>query len=372
MDQFYAFLGNKSAGQNTLGRDGHLEAVSPFRTQQAHAPASRYPVRQVPRSASPRRRARQKSAKAEYGRIHGATAEVHQGTEIYSALQHRENLTSEGKQSLKLLLKANKRLNAAYLLRESFDQLWDYTSEAWARRFFDNWKAQLRWQRLEGHNEKFAAMIESATGTASLPIASLKTRSTSASSRASTTRSGSSSAEPTACTTRNTSNSKTPRLKLAGNMTIGQNRPLKNAKSPFSDACSTYAGWLYPNSIYSLPFIAEMSNYRSLKDRPEAHASLSQTGGPRYGRFLAPGDPGRCRLCHAFAACRSRLCARPVTQDHHAVRSGRVRGFRRAGTCGQPPASKASVTAASSWKTAREPAAGSDSLGSNRRPPDGA
>jgi hypothetical protein len=28
----------------------------------------------------------------------------------------------------------------AYILRESFDQLWDYKSEAWARRFFDNWK----------------------------------------------------------------------------------------------------------------------------------------------------------------------------------------------------------------------------------------
>jgi transposase len=49
--------------------------------------------------------------------------------------------------------------HTAYLLRESFDQLWDYTSEAWARRFFDNWKAQLRWQRLKPY-EAFAAMIE--------------------------------------------------------------------------------------------------------------------------------------------------------------------------------------------------------------------
>ncbi|HLE18312.1 MAG TPA: transposase, partial [Syntrophales bacterium] len=30
---------------------------------------------------------------------------------------------------------------------------------AWARKFFDNWKAQLKWQRLEPF-EKFAAMIE--------------------------------------------------------------------------------------------------------------------------------------------------------------------------------------------------------------------
>lgn len=77
----------------------------------------------------------------------------------YVLLSHKENLSPEGKQSLRLLLKANRRLNTAYLLRESFDQVWDYKSEAWARRFFENWKAQLRWQRLQPY-EKFAAMIE--------------------------------------------------------------------------------------------------------------------------------------------------------------------------------------------------------------------
>ena len=43
--------------------------------------------------------------------------------------------------------------------KESFGQLWDYSSEAWARKFFENWRAQLKWQRL-GPYEKFAAMIE--------------------------------------------------------------------------------------------------------------------------------------------------------------------------------------------------------------------
>jgi transposase len=56
-------------------------------------------------------------------------------------------------------LAANKRLNTAYLLKESFGQLWDYQREGWARRFFENWKAALKWQRLEPY-EKFAAMIE--------------------------------------------------------------------------------------------------------------------------------------------------------------------------------------------------------------------
>ena len=43
--------------------------------------------------------------------------------------------------------------------RKSCDQLWDYKSETWARWFFDNRKAQLRWQRLKPY-EKFAAMID--------------------------------------------------------------------------------------------------------------------------------------------------------------------------------------------------------------------
>jgi len=60
---------------------------------------------------------------------------------------------------LKKLLSANKRLNIAYLLRESFGQLWSYQSEGWARRFFDNWKGSLKWQRLEPY-EKFVNMVE--------------------------------------------------------------------------------------------------------------------------------------------------------------------------------------------------------------------
>ena len=59
-----------------------------------------------------------------------------------------ENLTAAGRVNLSKLLAANKRLNMAYLLKESFSQLWDYEREAWARRFFDNWCASLKWQRL--------------------------------------------------------------------------------------------------------------------------------------------------------------------------------------------------------------------------------
>jgi transposase len=77
----------------------------------------------------------------------------------YTLLAHRENLTLEGRKSLRLLLAANKPLHTAYLLKESFGQLWDDQREAWARRFLENWRASLKWQQRK-HFERFAAMIE--------------------------------------------------------------------------------------------------------------------------------------------------------------------------------------------------------------------
>ena len=78
----------------------------------------------------------------------------------YTLLSRRENLDTEGRFALRTLLKANKRLNIAYLLKESFCQLWEYKKEGWARRFFDNWRFSLKWQRLKPY-EEFAEMIES-------------------------------------------------------------------------------------------------------------------------------------------------------------------------------------------------------------------
>jgi len=99
-----------------------------------------------------------KVRRAEYARLTGKDRRFIKGQK-YTLLSNRENLSLEGKKSLKLLLAANKRLNTAYLLKESFGQLWDYKSEAWARRFFENWRASLKWQRLKPY-EKFAEMIE--------------------------------------------------------------------------------------------------------------------------------------------------------------------------------------------------------------------
>jgi transposase len=96
--------------------------------------------------------------KREYARLRAKDRSVIKGQK-YTLLSHRENLTLDGRRSLHKLLHANQRLNVAYLLKESFGQLWDYRREVWARRFFENWKAALRWQRLKPY-QQFAKMID--------------------------------------------------------------------------------------------------------------------------------------------------------------------------------------------------------------------
>jgi len=76
----------------------------------------------------------------------------------YALLSRWANLSCRGRRALKLLFAANKRLNTAYLLKETFGQLWGYRAEGWAWRFFINWWESLKWQRLKPY-EKFARMI---------------------------------------------------------------------------------------------------------------------------------------------------------------------------------------------------------------------
>ena len=99
-----------------------------------------------------------KVRKSEYARLSGRDRRFIKGQK-YTLLSNWDNLTISGRASLKLLFKANKRLNTAYLLKESFGQLWSYQREGWARRFFDQWRDALKWQRLPFY-EKFAVMIE--------------------------------------------------------------------------------------------------------------------------------------------------------------------------------------------------------------------
>ena len=155
MAEFYAWLGPKK----TQGvRLAVMDMWKPFRNAtQAHAPqaAILFDKFHVLRHLSD---ALDAVRKTEYARLSGADRRYIKGQK-YTLLSHRENLTLEGRQALKTLLAANKRLNTAYLLKESFGQLWGYEREGWARRFFDNWHSSLKWQRLKPY-QKFAEMIE--------------------------------------------------------------------------------------------------------------------------------------------------------------------------------------------------------------------
>jgi transposase len=93
--------------------------------------------------------------KSEYARLSGKDRRYIKGQK-YTLLSNRENLSLDGRAALKQLLKANKRLNTAYLLKESFGQLWDYQTEGWARRFFEQWRSALRLKPFE----KLAGLIE--------------------------------------------------------------------------------------------------------------------------------------------------------------------------------------------------------------------
>jgi transposase len=155
MDQFYRFLGKKKAKRIRLAVMDMWKAFRNSTHQHAPQAAILFDKFHVMKHLG---EALDKIRKAEYARLGGKQRRFIKGQK-YTLLSHPQNLTGTARKNLKLLLAANKRLNTAYLLKESFGQLWDYNREAWARKFFDNWRASLKWQRLKPY-EKFAEMIE--------------------------------------------------------------------------------------------------------------------------------------------------------------------------------------------------------------------
>jgi len=157
MDEFYKSLGPSVSKRIRLAV---MDMWKPFRTstlKAEHAPQASilfdkfHVIRHLGDALDQVR-------KSEYKRLTGKGRRFIKGQK-YTLLSRRENLTQQGRQSLKLLLKANKRLNTAYVLKESFIQLWEYKTAGWARRFFENWRDALKWQRLEPF-EKFVQMID--------------------------------------------------------------------------------------------------------------------------------------------------------------------------------------------------------------------
>jgi transposase len=64
-------------------------------------------------------------------------------------LKRQENLKTEQRFRLRDLLRHNLRTVRAYLLKEAFQQLWDYSSPAWAAKFLDEWCRQTMRSRIE-------------------------------------------------------------------------------------------------------------------------------------------------------------------------------------------------------------------------------
>lgn len=64
-------------------------------------------------------------------------------------LKREENLKIEQRFRLRDLLRYNLKTVRAYLLKEAFQQLWDYNSPAWAGKFLDEWCRQVMRSRIE-------------------------------------------------------------------------------------------------------------------------------------------------------------------------------------------------------------------------------
>jgi transposase len=155
LDGFFAMLGVKKCATIELAA---MDMWKPFRSSlEKNAPNARvvYDKFHIMGHLSD---ALDEVRRSEYHRLAGKDRTFIKG-QRYTLLSRRDNLSRDGKASLHKLLKANKRLNTAYLLKESFGQLWNYETPGWARAFFDRWKESLKWQRLKPY-EKFAAMIE--------------------------------------------------------------------------------------------------------------------------------------------------------------------------------------------------------------------
>lgn len=155
MDEFYGYIGDKASKNIRLAVMDMWKAFEKSAKKNTPQAAILYDKFHVIKHLN---EALDKIRKQEYARLTGPDRKYIKGQK-YILLSNRENLTLDGQTSLKKLLAANKRLNTAYMLKESFGQLWSYQTEGWAGRFFTNWKNSLKWQKLKPY-EEFTELIE--------------------------------------------------------------------------------------------------------------------------------------------------------------------------------------------------------------------
>jgi transposase len=73
-------------------------------------------------------------------------------------LKRPENLTDQQRLRLRDLLRYNLQSVRAYLLKEEFQQFWEYDSPTWAGKFLDHWCTKALRSRI-GPIKKFASTI---------------------------------------------------------------------------------------------------------------------------------------------------------------------------------------------------------------------
>jgi len=155
LDAFFAEIGPKKASRIQLAV---MDMWKPFRNSVNHNIPQAQIIFDKFHIMRHLNEALDEVRRSEYKRLKGQDRSFIKG-QRYTLLSHQENLSLDGRHALKKLLAANKRLNTAYVLKESFGQLWDYRTEQGARAFFERWKESLRWQRLEPY-QKFVGLIE--------------------------------------------------------------------------------------------------------------------------------------------------------------------------------------------------------------------
>ncbi len=96
--------------------------------------------------------------KAELGRALGRFKQTLSGKK-FVLMARRARVRGHAREALDAIIAASPKLAKAYLLKESFVRLWDFTYKGCARRFWEDWKARLKWSRLKSYR-RFVALVE--------------------------------------------------------------------------------------------------------------------------------------------------------------------------------------------------------------------
>lgn len=96
--------------------------------------------------------------KAELGKALGRFKKTLSGKK-FVLLKRQARVRGEAREALDAILAASPKLLKAHLLKESFGRLWDFTYKGCARRFWEGWKAQLKWQRMPSYR-RFVKLVD--------------------------------------------------------------------------------------------------------------------------------------------------------------------------------------------------------------------